>query len=81
MPSRSSRAKPSTACSALGWACRDSGSSAASTFIKNGSVSPKRLAHRRAQLSLGVIADGLQQRMLAGVRLQPRRVARVRAEP
>src|SRR5215217_1374247 len=43
MPSRSSRVKPSTACCSLGWACRDSGSSAASTFIRNGSPSPNRL--------------------------------------
>ena len=42
---RAPRARsPRAACSADGWACSDSGSSAASTFSRNGSRSPQRPA-------------------------------------
>jgi hypothetical protein len=42
MPAASSAAKPASAWAVVGCACRDSGMSAASTFIRKGSRSPNR---------------------------------------
>jgi hypothetical protein len=65
MPLRSSRANPPTACCALGCACRDSGSSAANTFIKKGSVSPKRPRAVAPSCPFGSAAQGVQQKLVA----------------
>jgi hypothetical protein len=81
MPLRSSRANPPTACCALGCACRDSGSSAANTFIKKGSVSPKRPRAVAPSCPFGSAAQGVQQKLVALVGHLPGGIARVRAQP
>ena len=80
-PGDSSSANPRAACSADGWACRDSGSAAASTFSRNGSRESNSSCARAAERGQRVRSDDVGQRPLAVVGDQQRGIGRVRADP
>ena len=60
-PAASSRAKPATACSALGWVCSESGSPAASTFSRYGQLAG----------DVGEMRASRHERRRAGVGAEP----------